>query len=156
MKYLYHILLLRCQLPTKLTVLKSVIRPNNCGDTQFIDTNSAYDGLSDELKTTTKNMKANYCYLKTRELSNGQTEGLSEEEILRAEKCSIHPIITTHPITKKKNIYANPSHTASVIGVSEEESNKLLLLLANHSSQPQYLYTHKWEDNDLVLWDNRG
>lgn len=56
----------------------------------------------------------------------------------------------------KKNIFANRGHTASVNGVSKEESDEILQILFDQVNLPQYLYIHKWADEDAVLWDNRG
>lgn len=150
----YHSDLSWAELPTKYTLLKSVVRSANCGDTHFINTNDAYDDLSTELKERLNGLQGNYCYLKTRNLDF--EVGLTAEEVAQAQNCAVHPIITTHPITGRKNIYANPSHTSNVIGLSAEESDALLQTLFTHSQQDKYLYAHKWSDDDLIIWDNRS
>ncbi len=150
----YHSDLSWAELPTKYTLLKSVIRSDNCGDTHFLNTNNAYDDLSEELKEKLNGLSGNYCYLKTRNLDI--EVGLTAEEVATAQKCAVHPIITTHPITQRRNIYANPSHTSNIIGLPQDESDALLQTLFAHTQQDKYLYAHKWEDNDLVIWDNRS
>ena len=42
-----------------------------------------------------------------------------------------------------------------IIGLPNEESEKLLDALWAHATQPKYAWTHKWKVGDLVLWDNR-
>lgn len=150
----YHSDLSWAELPTKYTLLKSVIRSDNCGDTHFLNTNNAYDDLSEELKEKLNGLSGNYCYLKTRNLD--YEVGLTAEEVAKAQTCAVHPIITTHPITRRRNIYANPSHTSNIIGLTQDESDVLLQTLFAHTEQDKYLYAHKWEDNDLVIWDNRS
>jgi alpha-ketoglutarate-dependent 2,4-dichlorophenoxyacetate dioxygenase len=36
-----------------------------------------------------------------------------------------------------------------------EESEALVQQLIEHVTQRQFLYTHRWRPNDLVMWDNR-
>ena len=39
---------------------------------------------------------------------------------------SIHPIVKSHPITKKKFIYINPGFTNHIVGLNSTDSNNLL------------------------------
>jgi taurine dioxygenase len=147
----------RTPLPTKITVLKSVIRPKECGDTIFADTHAAYEGLDDALKTEIQSLKGNYCYLKLREIGNdGKAENLDLEEIKTAANCAVHPLVTTHPVTGRRNLYANPSHTASVVGLDAAASESLLQRLFEHTAKKEYALTHAYSDHDLIIWDNRG
>eukprot|EP01034_Spumella_vulgaris_P025155 gene25155-31578_t len=149
--------MIRTQLPTKITILKSVIRPAECGDTIFADTNAAYDALSDELKNRLAGLTGNYCYLKLREIDNdGKAQNLAQAEVQSAAGCAVHPLTTTHPITGRKNLYANPSHTASVIGLDAATSEDLLQTLFQHTARPEFSYRHQYLDDDLILWDNRA
>lgn len=147
----------RTDIPTKITILKSVIRPDQCGDTEYINTHAAYDHLPEDLKEQLTGKTASYCYLKLREIDNsGKAENLKQEEVEKANKCAIHPLFTTHPITGLRNVYANPSHTAFINGIPFEQSEELLQRLFQHSAQPQFIYRHVYQDDDVVLWDNRG
>lgn len=144
-------------MPTKITVLKSVIRPDECGDTIFADTHAAYDGLDESLKAQVQGLMGNYCYLKLREIgADGKAENLDTTEIQTATKCAVHPLITTHPITGRHNLYANPSHTASVVGMDAAASEALLQRLFEHTAKPEYSLRHKYNDDDVIIWDNRG
>ena len=35
------------------------------------------------------------------------------------------------------------------------EARLLLRDLIEHATQPEFVYSHKWRVNDLVIWDNR-
>ena len=41
-------------------------------------------------------------------------------------------------------------------GVTEKESEELLNYLKDFSSQEKFIYSHSWEKNDLLIWDNRS
>ena len=38
---------------------------------------------------------------------------------------------------------------------ADETGAALLLELLEHATQPQFIYTHRWQNGDLVMWDNR-
>jgi alpha-ketoglutarate-dependent 2,4-dichlorophenoxyacetate dioxygenase len=39
--------------------------------------------------------------------------------------------------------------------VGEAEGRALIDELLAHTTQRQFVYTHRWRVNDLVMWDNR-
>ena len=47
------------------------------------------------------------------------------------------------------------SHTSHVIGMPEREGRALLDRLLAHTTQPEFVYSHRWAEFDLVIWDNR-
>jgi len=156
-------------LPTKITIVKSEIRPDGCGDTEFLDSSAAFDLLSDNQKELYHGLQASYCYLKHRDSlsldsSNiGSTSLLSlkKDEVSAAKECAVHPVIITHPITGLKNIFANPSHTVAISNLegknTTQTSNEILSELFQFmQGKPQLLYRHVWKDGDLIMWDNRA
>jgi taurine dioxygenase len=66
-----------------------------------------------------------------------------------------HPLVRTHPETSRKALYLNPIRTEGIIGMAEGEALRLLADLLAHAIQPQYEYRHRWQADDLVMWDNR-
>lgn len=107
------------------------------------------------MKTKVQGLRGKYCYLKLREI-DPKSQNLDQSELQSAANCAEHPLITTHPITGRKNIYANPSHTASVVGMGAQESEELLQRLFAHTADEKFAYQHRYQDDDLILWDNRG
>ena len=45
---------------------------------------------------------------------------------------------------------------AWIEGMPQAESHDLLERLMRHATQDQYVYRHKWQPGDLVIWDNTG
>ena len=41
-------------------------------------------------------------------------------------------------------------------GMADEEAHPLLKELGEWQSQEQFVYRHKWQNNMLVMWDNRS
>lgn len=75
-------------------MLKSEILPLSGGDTIFVDTIAAYEGLSNVEKAIVRGLTGHFTYLKFRDFIPG-LEGTKEEEFLK--KGVDHPLITTHP-----------------------------------------------------------
>lgn len=149
-------LFIRASMPTKITVLKSVIRPEECGDTIFADTNAAYEGLDEELKAQIQDLQGTYCYVKNTTHSASDASQDNHNNGVLFSTCAVHPLVTTHPITGKHNLYANPSHTTSIVGLKPAASDALLQRLFEHVAKPEYTFRHKYQDGDVIIWDNRG
>ena len=67
----------------------------------------------------------------------------------------IQPMVKTNPKNKKKALYFG-SHTAYVKDLSKNESIGLLNYLLDFATKEKFIYSHEWEENDLLIWDNRA
>ena len=65
-----------------------------------------------------------------------------------------HPLVRTHPETGEHSLYLG-MYCSHVVGMAPEKSRALLDGLLAHSTQPRFVYTHRWQPGDLVFWDNR-
>jgi taurine dioxygenase len=70
----------------------------------------------------------------------------------------LHPLVRVHPVTGRKALFLGrrrvwPSNY--IVGMPNEESERLLDRLWEHATQPKYAWSHQWRVGDLVLWDNR-
>ena len=68
---------------------------------------------------------------------------------------SVHPVVKTHPITKKKIIYVNPGFTNHIVGLNATDSNNLLNYLFTFMNKPEFQIRFKWTENTIAMWDNR-
>ena len=86
-------------------------------------------------------------------------EGKSQEEIEAFNKkypMPEHPVIRTHPDTKKKVIYVNRAFTQYIKGWKKEDSDSMLEFLYSRASIPEYQCRFSWENNSIAFWDNRA
>lgn len=65
-----------------------------------------------------------------------------------------HPIVRTHPITGRKALYICPGMTTQIVGMPADESQSLLDELFEWTVRPEFVYSHKWQAGDGVMWDN--
>ena len=66
----------------------------------------------------------------------------------------IHPVVRIHQRTQKPSFFVNPGFTSHVLNLTKIESDNILKLIYEHITQPEFILRHKWEKNDIVIWDN--
>jgi len=64
------------------------------------------------------------------------------------------PVILKHPLSGKPSLYVNEGFTHRIAGLPEDQSKALLDQLFAHATRPEFIYTHCWDEGDVVLWDN--
>jgi taurine dioxygenase len=64
--------------------------------------------------------------------------------------------VRRHPETGAKALFVNEHFTTRIVGVPEDEGQALLQELFTVSTQPRFVYRHRWQPHDLVFWDNRS
>jgi taurine dioxygenase len=67
-----------------------------------------------------------------------------------------HPLVRTHPETGEKALFSSAAYINSFVGMDEEESMALLIELYTHQTKDEFVYSHQWQKNMLVMWDNRS
>ncbi len=53
-------------------------------------------------------------------------------------------------------LFVSEGFTTKIVELPEEESAALLATLFAHQTQDRFLYRHRWQDGDLLFWDNRA
>ena len=66
-----------------------------------------------------------------------------------------HPLVWTHPDTGRKVLNVSTLNIRGILGMEQEESDALIAQLIAHALQPRFQYGHAWENDDIMLWDNR-
>ena len=137
--------------PNSFTLLYGVEVPPVGGDTQFANLYASYDALTDEVRQKVDGMKATF-NVATKKSS--RIKPLTPEQ-LAARPIVIHPIVRTHPETGRKGLYVCPARVEKVVGMSQEESDEILNGLSAYETEERFQYSHRWQQGDLVIWDNR-
>ena len=63
-------------------------------------------------------------------------------------------MLRTHRQSGRRSLYI-ASHAGAILGVPQPQAEARLEKLMAHATQRQFVYTHRWRANDLVIWDNR-
>ncbi len=133
------------------TLLHSRVNPTKGGNTEFADMRAAYDALDAATKTLVEDMIVGHSIVYSREQIGFAVQGDGNPDNLKPVK---HRLVVTHPVTGRKSLYLS-SHIGEIDGWLVPEARAFLRDLTEHATQPQFVYSHKWEVNDLVIWDNR-
>jgi taurine dioxygenase len=143
--------------PPMGTMLLAREIPPAGGDTLFANMYTAYEALPAEMRArldglVAVNSSAMADISKTREdrvRDNGNAEELKQY-------VAEHPVVRTHPETGRKALYVNPAHTASIVGLCDDESRQLLDFLFEHATRREFTCRFEWCVGSLALWDNRA
>ncbi|MDC0432056.1 TauD/TfdA family dioxygenase [Hyphomicrobiales bacterium] len=147
--------------PPSATLLHSKIIPPIGGETFFVDTQAAYDDLSSKIKLKIKDLMVSHSAIRPYAddgfyaLEKDKDRSMAIKPSAKAKEFFLHPLVRTHPETKKKSLFINQVYSITVNGLNEKDSNELLEFLFFHMGQEKYIYKHKWEKNMLIMWDNR-
>lgn len=137
--------------PAKYSILSGRVVSTSGGNTEFADMRAAYDALDDATTAEIEELICEHSLIHSRGLL-GFTELTSEE------KAMFRPVrqrlVRTHPATGRKSLYLS-SHAGAIIGWPVPEARAFLRDLTEQATNPAFVYVHKWQPYDLVMWDNR-
>ena len=146
--------------PPSATLLHSKIIPPVGGNTLFANTEKSFAALPEEMKNKLRNLKVIHS-AKIPYADDGFYALEKEERSMKilpskeAKATFSHPMVKIHPETNKECLFINPVYTINVEGFSDDESQQLLWELYEHMIQDQFVYEHVWNEDMLIMWDNR-
>ncbi len=144
-----------------ITMLQSVALPSRGGDTEFANLHAAHDALPEATRRCIGGLRAVHSISKLRNpraVISGRRDGAAEfyaRQDVEFPPAS-HPIVRTHPETGRKLLYLSPRFTIGIEGMDDAAAQPLLDALFAHQLRPEFLYRHRWQPGDLVMWDNRA
>jgi alpha-ketoglutarate-dependent 2,4-dichlorophenoxyacetate dioxygenase len=138
--------------PSLCSILAARVVPPEGGNTEFATMRAAYDALPQETKNKLEGLVAEHSLVYSR--------GRADERGLTAEMKAELPgawqvMVRENPVNHRKAIYAG-WHASHVIGWPRDEGRNFIDELNAFTTQPQFCYSHRWRDGDVVIWDNRA
>jgi taurine dioxygenase len=123
------------------------------GDTGFANMYLAYETLPDDLRRQIEGCVCRHDSSRNSagELRRGYTDVTDPREVPGAD----HPIVRTHPVTRRKALFLGRRRNAYIQGLALNDSERLLDALWEHATRAQLTWYQQWRVGDLVLWDNR-
>ncbi|VVE26366.1 2,4-dichlorophenoxyacetate dioxygenase [Pandoraea capi] len=136
----------------RYSLLSAITVAPSGGDTEFCDLRAAWDALPEDWKRDVEGRDAVHYALHSRFML-GDTD---YNEAQRAELPPVTwPLVRTHPDSGRKLLFVG-AHACEVSGMTLAEGRMLLMDLLEHATQREFVYVHKWQPGDLVMWDNRS
>lgn len=122
------------------------------GQTRFTNMYRVYEALPESLKKKVRGRKARHDF--------GNLHRLADiKPLTEAEKAAMPPVwqpmVRSHPVTGRISLYISPIYNDQVEGMDDAAAVTLIAELTEFAQQPGFVYSHQWEPNDIVMWDNR-
>ena len=127
--------------------------PKVGGDTMFASMYYAYEQLSGPIKSFISNLSAWHESIGVHRDRLNHKGALRDGENAYPE--ALHPVVRTHPVTKKKTLFVNENFTTRIEGLNKNESDSILAMLYEHIATPEFHCRFRWKENSVAFWDNR-
>ena len=137
--------------PAGPSILSAREVPAHGGNTEFINMRAVYAALPAGLKAKVEYRVAVHDFAHSRAQVN---TGLMTD----AERAEVPPVrqalVLDHGSKLGRSLYIG-SHVSHIEGLCAADSDRLIDSLMGFATQAQFIYSHRWQRHDLVMWDNR-
>ncbi len=145
------------------TCLYSLTIPPVGGDTSFINQEKALAEMPAELRARIEGQTALHsaALAYAPDGTYGEREAGSDRsmKILYSETARDvhpHPFILRHPESGRETLFGCFGYIIGVAGMEEVEAAELIRDVYAWQTREAFQYTHRWQENMLVIWDNRS
>jgi taurine dioxygenase len=122
------------------------------GETQFADMYAAYDALPAAMKAKIEGRRAFH------NLDFSRTRRHGEDLLTAEQKAKVppgaHPIVRTHPQTRRKAVFLG-DHAEWIEGMDYDTGRALIEEINAMITPPAHVYSHAWSPRQCIVWDNR-
>jgi len=148
--------------PPSGTVLYAIDIPPHGGDTHFSNQHLSFEAMPADMRSRFEGLQAVHSpklgySLKGTYGDVSKNGSMDIRPSAEAEHMfQTHPLAPLHPETGRQGFLSGISYIVGFEGLSEEAAYPLILELNEWQTKEEFLYRHKWDNNMLVLWDNRS
>lgn len=158
--YFWHTDLAFLPKPQSLTMLYPQLLPEAKRETLFVHMGAIYDALPPVLRELVDGRTAKHDPSLRYKPSMADVEAnLDVGELLekghRTFPAPTHPLVITHPATKRRSLYMSSGFTTSIDGLTYEDGQAAMKQLFAFIERPDHIQPHSWELGDIIIWDNR-
>lgn len=148
--------------PPSGTCLFGITIPPQGGDTLFANQYLALEQMPADLRGKLEGQKAIHsaknAYAPSgmygdSDKANGRSMTIIASP--EAEAVHLHDIIRVHPETGRESIFGTAGYITGFDGMTPEDGWELLTELYRWQTRPEFQYRQSWQENMLVMWDNR-
>jgi alpha-ketoglutarate-dependent taurine dioxygenase len=141
------------KVPILASILSAKALSPTGGDTDFCNTYAAYDDLPEAEKKEYARLRVMHSAWNTLfyydpepnlQLLRGMM-AIGDQDL---------PLVWTHRSGRKSLVLGCTAR--HIVDMDYKKSIELLVRLREWSTQPQFVYRHKWTVGDMVIWDNTG
>ncbi len=131
------------RVPPAYTALRTVLVPQQGGETLFTDQYAALETLPDDLRERVEGRSITHVVTGLDDLDDD------------AETEAVHPVVRPHPRSGRPVLFlSTPARCAAVSGLDDDEAAATVQALFEHSTREENTVRHAWAPGDVVMWDN--
>lgn len=146
--------------PPSFTILSAVDVPPWGGDTCFASMTAAWNALHEPMQIRLRALNAVHS---ARDAYSPKMQalhtGMSGMQIVCDESANdhrVHPLVPVHPETGKEVLFFNRAYVRDIAEMPNDEAQSLMSFLHLHTTDVKFMYRHRWQSGDVVIWDNRS
>ncbi len=141
------------KIPVTFSILSGRKVSSKGGETEFCDMRCGYKALSNKMKNKVESLIGEHSLQYSRgKLGFIMKDVLTNKE-LKKFKPVLQPLVRKNYVTDRKSLYLS-AHLGLIKDWELADSILFINDLMEICTRPDYIYSHKWEENDLVIWDN--
>jgi len=146
--------------PPSFTILSAVDVPTWGGDTCFASMTAAWNALhapmQDRLRVLNAVHSARDAYSPKMQALHTGMSGMHIVCDESANEFVVHPLVPRHTETRKEVLYFNRAYVRDIENMPDDEAQSLMAFLHLHTTDVKFMYRHRWQAGDVVIWDNRS
>ena len=148
--------------PPAGTCLYGINIPPLGGDTLFANQHAALDAMPDGLRARIEGKIAVHSAKRAYAPGGAYGEGDSAKRSMDirpsadADATQLHPFIRAHPETGRPGLFSCFGYIIGFEDMDDAEALPLLMELYQWQGREDFHYRHRWQENMLVMWDNRS
>lgn len=149
---IWHADMTYTDVPPMGAVLAAHEIPKGEGNTYFANMYAALDALPASLRAK---IEGRTCVHDATYNSAGvMRKGYGEVTDPRAAPGARHPLIVSHPHTRRAALFLGRRRNAYIEGLELADSEATLDALWAHVAKPEFSVAHTWTEGDVLMWDN--
>lgn len=139
--------------PPKATLLSARKLAQKGGQTQFADTFAAYEHLPDAEKAELDELTVVHSVASSLRIIADQIPEMDKGR-LALSMSKERPLVQTRKSGRKGLIIGSTADR--IVGMEVAHGRALLARLVEWAAQPEFTYSHDWQEGDFVVWENLG
>ena len=137
--------------PPLATLLRDITLPSVGGDTMWSSMYAAYESLSSRFQRLLDDAEAVHSTAVIKSLFHKNADPAVFSKTIEAT----HPVVITDPVTSRRALYVNSNYTSHLVGFTQTESDRLLGMLFDQVTTPEFHVRLRWQPNTLAVWHER-
>ena len=149
---LWHIDSTFLPVPALTNILIGRVVTETGGETELASSRAAWAEMPEELRKKIRSKALWHRYSHSRARISPELAKLSMFNKWPDQKW---PAVTKNPVNGREALYI-ASHTFKIDGMDQGPSATLIDELTAFVTQDRYVYRHKWQTGDVLIWDQRA